>query len=118
MAINKLAKNIINYREARNWSQAELARRVNLDNTVVNKIEKGSRKVSSDELQTFAKAFNVSMDQLVGNSTDSENSSNELDWQDLGMAYGGRIPEELKDMYRAIAEEYVKKHPETLDNKD
>ncbi|MCT6890911.1 MAG: helix-turn-helix transcriptional regulator [Lactobacillus sp.] len=115
MSINKLAKNIINYREARNWSQSELARRVNLDNTVVNKIEKGSRKVSSDELQTFAKVFNVSLDQLVGNSTDSAKSSNELDWQDLGMAYGGRIPDDLKDMYRVIAEEYVRKHPEALD---
>ena len=31
------------------------------------------------------------------------------------MAYGGRIPDDLKDMYRAIAEEYVRKHPNSLD---
>lgn len=112
MSINQLAQNIINEREARNWSQAELARKVKMDNTVVNKIEKGNRKVSSDELQEFAKAFNISMDQLAGNSNLKED--NRLAWQDLGMAYGGRIPDELKDMYRAIAEEYVKKHPESL----
>ncbi|MCT6888156.1 MAG: helix-turn-helix transcriptional regulator [Lactobacillus sp.] len=114
MTNNTLAQNIINFREARNWSQAELARQVDLDNTVVNKIEKGTRKVSSEELQRFAEAFNVSMDTLAGNYVQNGNSKNELDWHDLGMAYGGRIPDDLKDMYRAIAEEYVRKHPDAL----
>lgn len=28
------------------------------------------------------------------------------------MTYEGNIPRDLKDMYRAIGEEYIKKHPE------
>lgn len=35
-----------------------------------------------------------------------------LTWQDFGTAYGGRIPDDLKDMYKALAEQYVKNHPE------
>ena len=115
MTITQLSQNIILQRKLRNWSQAELARRVKLDSTVVNKIEKGNRKVYSEELKAFAKVFDISMDRLACNTR--KNNTDELAWQDLGMAYGGQIPDELKDMYRAIAEEYIKKHPEVLKNK-
>lgn len=112
MLKNQLSKNIIKERESRNWSQAELARKINLDNTVVNKIEKGNRKVSSEELQEFAQVFNISMDQLAGNSNVIENDN--ISWQNLGISCEGNIPDELKNVYHAIAEEYVKIHPEII----
>lgn len=68
MSDDILRKNIINFREERDWSQAELARRIKMNNTALNKIEKGTRKVSSAELEALASAFNVSTDYLLGNS--------------------------------------------------
>lgn len=68
MSDDILRKNIINFREERDWSQAELARRIEMNNTALNKIEKGTRKVSSAELEALASVFNVSTDYLLGNS--------------------------------------------------
>ena len=68
MSDDILRKNIINFREERDWSQAELARRIKMNNTALNKIEKGTRKVSSAELEALASVFNVSTDYLLGNS--------------------------------------------------
>lgn len=67
MSDDILRKNIINFREERDWSQAELARRIKMNNTALNKIEKGTRKVSSAELEALASVFNVSTDYLLGN---------------------------------------------------
>lgn len=68
MSDDILRKNIINFREERDWSQAELARQIKMNNTALNKIEKGTRKVSSAELEALASVFNVSTDYLLGNS--------------------------------------------------
>ena len=107
MSLNQLAQNIINEREARNWSQAELARRVNLDNTIVNKIEKGTRKVSSEELKSFASAFHISMDKLAGNEKDSEISEVDLKKDPTVLSYGGRpVSKEDMDIIKAILERH------------
>nr|WP_308269971.1 hypothetical protein [Lactobacillus helveticus] len=37
-----------------------------------------------------------------------------LTWADLGMPYGGKIPDELKQTYVDLAESYFKRHPEML----
>lgn len=63
-----LRNNIIRLREERGWSQAELARRINMNNTSLNKVEKGVRKLSSSELDELASVFNVSTDYLLGRS--------------------------------------------------
>ena len=63
-----LRNNIIRLREERGWSQAELARRINMNNTALNKVEKGVRKLSSSELDELASVFNVSTDYLPGRS--------------------------------------------------
>ena len=56
-------------------------------------------------------ALNISADTLLNLN------SSELTWADLGMPYGGEIPDELKDTYADIAKGYFKRHPEYL-NKD
>lgn len=61
-----LISKIINLREAKDWSQAELARRLGVEKSVMNKIENGSRKVSIDELKQLANLFQVSTDYLLG----------------------------------------------------
>lgn len=116
MTDNNLIRNIISFRKDRNWSQIELARRLELSNIQVNKIENGKRNVSSEELQKLAEVFNVSMESLMGNYDINENAKNELYWKNLGLSFGGLVPSDLKDMYRVIAEEYIRKHPEVLNN--
>lgn len=105
---NKLAKNIINFRESKNMTQAELANKSKIEKTALNKIEKGTRKVSSDELKAIALALGTSADVLL------DLKENEVTWADLGMPYVGKIPDELKDTYADIARGYFKRHPEYL----
>lgn len=74
MANLKLAKKIIDLREQKDMSQAELARRMNIDKSSMNKIENGSRKVSSEELLAFSTIFDVTTDYLLGKTTIKEPS--------------------------------------------
>lgn len=66
--MSNLSKRIIDLRESKDWSQAELARRLNVNKSVMNRIENGERKVSADELKTLAALFDVSTDYLLGNT--------------------------------------------------
>jgi Predicted transcription factor, homolog of eukaryotic MBF1 len=64
--MKSLQQKIIDLREARDWSQVTLAKKMNLSKSVMNKIESGSRKISADELRNFACLFQVSADYLLG----------------------------------------------------
>ena len=110
-----LAQKIVNYREAQDMTQAELAKKSGIERTALNKIEKGTRKVSSDELKSIAVALNISSDTLLDMQVQNDDTA--LTWADLGMPYKGKIPEELKATYADIAKGYFKRHPEYL-NKD
>lgn len=78
MSDDILRNNIIRLREERGWSQAELAHRINMNNTALNKVEKGVRKLSSAELDELASAFNVSTDYLLGRSNEKKEPYYEL----------------------------------------
>ena len=75
----------------------------------------------SDKLKQVAELLHTTTDYLNG-LTDNHNipgkpgesEKHGLTWQDLDMPYGGTIPDELKGMYRALAEQYVKDHPDSL----
>ncbi|MCO6528630.1 MAG: helix-turn-helix transcriptional regulator [Gilliamella sp.] len=75
---------------------------------------------TSENLQKVAKVLHTSTDYLLGNTNDPSQVSQKSDededltWQDFGMAYGGRIPDDLRKLYTAMAEQYVKDHPEAL----
>lgn len=103
-----LAKKIINLREDRNMSQIELSEKTGIERTALNKIERGTRKVSSDELKALAKAFNISSDSLLDLSMPS--SKKELGYEDLGLPYKGVISEDLNDTFRLLAQQYAEKH--------
>lgn len=77
MADLKLAKKIIDLREQSDMSQAELARRMNIDKSSMNKIENGSRKVSSEELLAFSTIFDVTTDYLLGKSETKSTEPND-----------------------------------------
>ncbi|AOF49054.1 putative Xre family DNA-binding protein [Tetragenococcus halophilus subsp. halophilus] len=66
MSDTSLIRRIINLRESNNWTQVELGRKLNLDKSAMNKIENGTRKVSTNELEKIADVFTVSTDYLLG----------------------------------------------------
>ncbi|MSD84257.1 helix-turn-helix domain-containing protein [Lactobacillus curvatus] len=96
MADLKLAKRIVNLREQIDMSQSELARRMNIDKSTMNKIESGSRKVSSDELRAFSKLFDVSTDYLLGN-TDKKH------YYDLTEKDYRGIDKQIEDMMNGVS---------------
>lgn len=71
---NTLRLNIIKLRESYGLSQNELAQRIGIHNSCICKIENGTRRVSTSELNKFSKIFNVSADYLLGNDTKCNNS--------------------------------------------
>ena len=64
-----VSANIIRLREKRGLNQKELAEAVNMNRSVLNRIENGTRPVRDDELTIFADYFNVSADYLLGRKT-------------------------------------------------
>lgn len=63
-----LRTRLVDLRESKNLSQVELGKRIGLNNTIINKIESGTRGVSADELAKFAEFYDVSSDYLLGKS--------------------------------------------------
>lgn len=105
---NILAKKIINFREAQNMSQAELAEKAHIERTALNKIEKGTRKVSSDELRQIALALGQSTDTLLNLSSNSSISSTDLDEMlDNARSFDGKP---MTDHDREIIRAYLLGH--------
>lgn len=81
---------------------------------------------SIENASKVAKVLNTSADYLMGktdnptipNNSENHINSNTLTWLDLDMPYGGSVPDELKDYYKAMAEQYIKQHPEILKKRD
>lgn len=102
-----LRERIVNLREEKDWTQAELARRVDIDKTVLNKIEKGLRKVTTTETNSFANIFNVSTDYLLGRTENRSitNHDGQFDIADdnVLMTYQGKpLSKEDRDMMLRI----------------
>lgn len=84
---NELVQRIIDLRESRDWSQKDLAEKINLSKVTMNKIEHGVRKVTSSELKQLAEVFGVSTDYLLGTKQSSKEHYYDLtdkDRQDIG----------------------------------
>lgn len=103
MQSNNLAVRIIDLREKHNITQTELAKRMNLDKSSMSKIENGTRKVSSDELDKLANIFNVSTDYLLGRKKNEKKTADLADNEVIFTYEGKRIPpEDLKYMKRIL----------------
>ncbi|WP_125572355.1 helix-turn-helix domain-containing protein [Lacticaseibacillus songhuajiangensis] len=94
-----LQSRLIDLRESKNMSQAELARRMQVDGSIISKIESGARKVSSEELAKLASIYEVTTDYLLGiNKTPAWATEKQVtdlkDWLDDpdamdGFSFGG-----------------------------
>jgi Zn-dependent peptidase ImmA (M78 family)/transcriptional regulator with XRE-family HTH domain len=62
---SELGRRVADARQARGWTQGELAGRVGLTQTAVSRIETGARAVSSIELAELAEALDVSVLDLL-----------------------------------------------------
>ncbi len=59
------------FREERNWTQSELARRLGVSHTVIQGYELGTRKPSNDMLCALADLFGCTTDYLLGRTEKS-----------------------------------------------
>lgn len=60
---------ITKLRESRDVLQKELAKAIDVDPVVLNRIEKGKRSARGEEIKAIADYFNVSTDYLLGRET-------------------------------------------------
>ena len=64
-----IASNIVTLRERQGLNQRELAEKLNINRSVLNRIENGTRPVRGYELKIIADYFNVSADYLLDRET-------------------------------------------------
>ncbi len=60
----------------KNWSQEQLADKVFLDRTAINKIEKGTRNITIDELILLSDALNITIEELVAGEIKQKDNEN------------------------------------------
>lgn len=105
----------------KDWSKSATAEKLGISAQRYSNWEYGSRQPDYDMLTQIAELFDTTTDYLTGKTDDPDlhtgKDNDTLTWEDLGMPYKGKIPEELKATYADIAKGYFKRHPEYL-NKD
>lgn len=103
-------------------SLAELERKLGFSNGIISTWKKSNPSI--DKVEKVANLFHTTTDYLLGRTDDpsipdsSALSDDNLTWLDLDMPYGGSVPDELKNYYKALAEQYIKQHPEILKKRD
>lgn len=90
-------KRILHLREQLGWSQKDLAEKVSIDKSVMNRIELGTRSIRDDELVKLADVLEVTTDYILGrNGIDGANEKEQLDIEkaihdNVAMMYGGIV---------------------------
>lgn len=104
MEQNNLAIRIVDLREKVNMTQTELAKKMGFDKSTMSKVEKGTRKVSSDELRKLSRIFDVSADYLLGNENEPTEKTADLADKETIFTYEGKEipPEDLEYMKRIL----------------
>lgn len=83
-------RRIARLREEKGLSQLEFSHRVNINNSVMNRIEKGIRPIRDDELLAISKCLGVSTDYLLGNSP-NKNATQNSSGQGVRIPVLGRV---------------------------
>lgn len=102
----KIGRRISEFRESKNISQTELASRININRSVLNRIELGTRPARDLELKGIANVLDVSTDYLVGNTDNPNSVDDDMNAVDLDKA----LSEEGMAMFdgQPLSEEYKK----------
>ncbi|MDA7028658.1 helix-turn-helix transcriptional regulator [Bacillus sp. CLL-7-23] len=72
----KIGERIVLLRERKNWSQKDLANKVGLNTSVMNRIEKGKRPLTDSEILKFSEVLETTTDYLLGRYSQDKDSSN------------------------------------------
>ncbi len=93
-----IARNIAEQLRKQNKKQVELAEGIGVSKTVITKILNGSRMVNAVELHRIADYFNITMDELVSESTATQETN-------VVRAFMGRVNTDAAREALAIADE-------------
>lgn len=125
-----IGERIIKLREEKGWSQRELSKRVDLNASVMNRIESGERPIKDKELDKIATVLGVTADFILGRSEHPDlTENNEKDIakrmaelkRDLssgdGMSFHGEpiSPEAVETLLEAI--EYAERQTTRINKK-
>lgn len=91
------AERIKALREARGWTQAELARRMNMTRNGINSWEQGLSMLSPPSLVDLAKLFSVSTDYLLGVENHSTVNVTGLNEEDVALL--ARLADRLRESH-------------------
>lgn len=85
---NIIGNNIKTLRNGMGFSQSSIARFLNVDQSLISKIENGERSLSADMLEKLACLFGISMDAIESSTIESSHLSfafraNDLSTEDL-----------------------------------
>lgn len=72
---NTIGTNIKMLRDEMGFTQSNLARFLNVDQSLISKVEKGERTLSSDMLEKLACLFGISVDDIENNTLESSSLS-------------------------------------------
>ncbi|HAB96445.1 MAG TPA: XRE family transcriptional regulator [Enterococcus sp.] len=80
---SRIGENVVKLRESKNYSQAHLAKLMNLNKNVLGRIERGERPLRDIEILKLAEIFHVSTDLILDNQTEviPELQKNFLDYR-------------------------------------
>ena len=80
---NIIGNNIKILRDNMGFSQSTIARFLNVDQSLISKVEKGERSLSTDMLEKLACLFGISIDAIESNSIETSNLSFAFQASDL-----------------------------------
>lgn len=102
---------IVDLREKKNMTQIELAKKLGVDKSTMSKIENGTRKVSSQELDILANTLGVSADYLLGRESKADQVHNMSVDEALGtiMSFDGKpVTDHDKKVMKDLLESYLR----------
>lgn len=70
--LNKLAQKLLEVRKATSLTQAEVGKKIGFSQRAYSNYETGARKLTTLKLLAIAQFFHISMDYLVGSSSDKD----------------------------------------------
>ena len=104
---------ISNIRESNGVLQKELARAINIDPVVLNRIEKDKRPARGDEIKAIADYFHVTADYLLGRKTANSSPPLSDEHSSLLQKYDA-LADDGRQLIRTMLDSLLLSHPKHL----
>ncbi|MFJ8262687.1 helix-turn-helix domain-containing protein [Rummeliibacillus sp. NPDC094406] len=103
-----IGKKIILLREKKNWSQRELASRVGLNPSVMNRIESGERPAKDEEILKLSRVLDCSTDFLLGRTESPTPSQMDIEEEFQAFANDPSLQKWYKELPKSKEEDLRK----------